>query len=130
MEKFYHYFSFPLPNLTGKILFNASHEKERTMTEAVTPPAKKRRWRKPPTPMNNEKECNQTAINTTQFSDFLHPETLTDVDLICRLNEYHVPVNSNCSRDELVKLFSKHVMPKPQRKRKKRGQLEVNKYVI
>ena len=104
------------------------------MTEAVTPPAKKRRWRKPPSAVtdnniNNEQECNKTAINS-HLSDFLHPETLSDVDLICRLNEYHVPVNSNCSRDELVELFSKHVMPKPQRKRRRQSQLQVNKYVI
>ena len=106
------------------------------MTEA--PPAKKRRWRKPvsqdqrvtvadngPNPTLNVNEQPSQPP-----SDFLHPEILSDVDLVCRLNEYHVPVDCNCSRDKLVELFSKHVMPKPQRKRKRRGQPPVNKYVM
>lgn len=102
------------------------------MSEGVTPPAKKRRWRKPPSEVtadngNNEARDNTTLSNHNQTNDFLHPEMLSDVDLVCRLNQYHVPVDSHCSRDELVELFSKHVMPKPQRKRRRRGQLQVNK---
>ena len=105
------------------------------MSEAATPPAKKRRWRKPANQItdnvNNVQECNKTTINSNILSrDFLHPEMLSDVDLVSRLNEYHVPVDTNCSRDELVELYSNHVMPKPQRKRKKQGQLQVNKYVM
>lgn len=103
-----------------------------TMTEPVTPPPKKRRWRKPSSQstdnVNSEQECNKTAISS-QSNDVLHPEVLSDADLICRLNEYHVPVACDCSRDELVELFSKHVMPKPQRKRRRGHQCQVNKYV-
>ena len=108
------------------------------MSEAATPPAKKRRWRKPPSqPIidNKEQERSKTTINSEdvnssiQSNDFLHPDMLSDVDLVCRLNEYHVPVDSNYSRDELVELYSKHVMPKPQRKRRRQEQLQVNKYV-
>lgn len=105
------------------------------MSEAVTPPAKKRRWRKPANQItdnvNNVQERSKTLMNSYVLSrDFLHPEMLSDVDLVSRLNEHHVPVDRNCSRDELVELYSNHVMPKPQRKRKRRGQLQVNKYVI
>ena len=104
------------------------------MSEAVTPPAKKRRWRKPANQttdnVNNVLECSKTIMNSNILSrDFLHPEMLSDVELVSRLNEHHVPVNTNCSRDELVELYCNHVMPKPQRKRKRRGQLQVNKYV-
>lgn len=102
------------------------------MTEAATPPAKKRRWRKPPSHVDNdvknERECNKVAI-TNDLTNYLHPEMLSDADLVSKLNEYHVPVDSSYSRDQLVELFSKHVMPKPQRKRK-RGQYEVNKYAL
>ena len=103
------------------------------MSETVAPPAKKRRWRKPPSEIidnvNNVQEYNKTTINCNVLSrDFLHPEMLSDVDIVSRLNEYHVPVDGNYSRDELVELYSKHVMPKPQRKRKRRGELQVNKY--
>lgn len=107
-------------------------EAEAKMSEASTPPAKKRRWRKPPSQVttdnvNNEVSSNNIQGSYYQPSDCLLPEMLSDVDLVCRLNEYHVPVESNCGRDELVKLFSKHVLPKPQRKRRRRGQLLVNK---
>lgn len=102
------------------------------MSEAATPPTKKRRWRKPVSlittdNVKNEESGNSILGSHDQSSDFLHPEMLTDVDLVCRLNEYHVPVDSNCSRDELVELFSKHVMPKPQRKRRRQGQAQVKK---
>lgn len=108
------------------------------MTEVVTPPpAKKRRWRKPPTPIttvdnvNHEQECRKAAVSgSNDLSDYLHPEMLSDTDLVQRLSEYHVPMDANSSRDELLELYSKHVMPKPQRKRKRLGQqVQVNKYV-
>ena len=100
------------------------------VSEAAAPPAKKRRWRKPSSQVtdsvNNEENCNKII----QSNNLMHPEMLSEVDLVSRLNEYHVPMENNCSRDELVELFSKHVMPKPQRKRNRGEQLQVNKYVI
>ena len=102
------------------------------MSEMATPPTKKRRWRKPAIQITTDNVKNEESSNSIlgshdQPSDLLQPEMLSDVDLVCRLNEYHVPVDSNCSRDELVELFSKHVMPKPQRKRRRQGQSQVKK---
>ena len=100
-------------------------------SDAAAPPAKKRRWRKPPSQVtdivNNEENCIKTTI---QSNDLMDPEMLSEVDLVSRLNEYHVPMENNCGRDELVELYSKHVMPKPQRKRNRGGQLQISKYVI
>jgi len=89
----------------------------------VAPPAKKRRWRKPSNlamPNNNgPASCGGEVAASTRLNNLLQPELMGVEELVSTLKDYHVPVDCNSSRQELIELFSKHVMPKPQRKRKR-----------
>jgi len=101
-------------------------------TLEAAPPAKKRRWRKPPSPVrivplstssNNGPLLGggEVAANV-RLNNLLQPELLSAGELISTLKDCHVPIDCNSSRQELITLFCKHVMPKPQRKRKRGGQ--------
>ena len=98
----------------------------------VAPPVKKRRWRKPPSPVRVA--APSTLSNNGSVSELvanirlLQPELMGVEELVSTLKDCHVPIDCNSSRQELIELFCKHVMPKPQRKRK-RGSNEVDRYV-
>jgi len=101
----------------------------------VAPPVKKRRWRKPPSPVrvaapstssnNGSVSCGGELAASIRLQQ---PELMGVDELVITLKDCHVPIDCNSSRQELIELFCKHVMPKPQRKRK-RGSNEVGRYV-
>ena len=110
----------------------------------AAPPAKKRRWRKPPSPVrvaapstpsnSAPAPCGSEVVVSSRLNNLLQPELMDVKELVTTLKDYHVPVDCNSSRQELIELFCKHVMPKPQRKRKKGGiphqpSAIVNRYV-